>query len=125
MKPLNVVKDAHGKVIAFEIDKQKWARGGINGEPKLLNDRGNRCCLGFYCGAVGVSPNHLDDLDYPSEIEDLPAEAEWLTRPIAFRTDWPEDELSRINDSTEISDIERQSRIAKLFAEQGIAINFI
>lgn len=41
------------------IDRLKWARGGMNGPPMLLNSDGNMCCLGFAAIECGLKDSDI------------------------------------------------------------------
>jgi hypothetical protein len=53
------------------IDRSMWLHGEgiVGGESSLLRTRdGKRCCLGFYCAALGVPDEDLADRPMPSAI---------------------------------------------------------
>ena len=58
----------------FTIDRSKWVQGGsefrnILGAPKLLNEEGNMCCLGFYSKACGVPDKELAHQSLPAQLD--------------------------------------------------------
>lgn len=50
----------------FTVDRTRWARqdneGPYMGEPALLNEQGNMCCLGFCAYQMNVSKDDLSEL---------------------------------------------------------------
>ena len=42
------------------IERKRWARGGLNGLPSLLNPDGNMCCLGFVAVSLGFATDDIN-----------------------------------------------------------------
>ena len=53
------------KTLELVIDRSRWARGGLNGCPAMLNGQGNMCCLGFLARALGYSKEELRQDGHP------------------------------------------------------------
>ena len=72
------------------IDRSRWARGGINGDPRLLNKDGCMCCLGFLALACGIPEDDIRDKGEPSEtlVEYDEASDEFTERP-GMLNRWP------------------------------------
>lgn len=59
----------------LKIIRDEWARGGNNGLSSLLNDDGNKCCLGFAALQItGLTENQIrgyrEFSEFPSELFD-------------------------------------------------------
>ena len=134
------------------IDRGKWARGGHNGLPALLNDDGNQCCLGFAALQItGLSEEQIDGCGLFSEIDTKhwdwlfengtpfvePFEDEFDYGPVAHDT-WFHDQAVELNDKvigeTEAnchgmiifvdSEEDREEKLAALFATVDIELEF-
>jgi len=123
------------------IDRLKWARGGINGSPRLLNKDGNMCCLGFACNQLfRVAPETMFGKCEPSEVL---LDKTFLTGPSMFPTVQDElgcstmcNEAMRVNDSlfldtrmerdedAPMTESSREEILTKLFASEGIQLVF-
>jgi len=59
------------------IDRSKWRTGGADfdethGYTHLLNEKGNMCCLGFYCLQIGeISKNEILGIGLPEDLNDI------------------------------------------------------
>ena len=108
------------------IDRSKWGAGG------LLNDDGKMCCLGFASKACGASEDEIGGLAFPPHSfvgkYNMPP---WMCcnekctdtrcRPAAVLGHAA---AAGINDSS-IPESEKEERLAKLFAANGIELSFI
>jgi hypothetical protein len=144
-----VVKDADGKVIAFEIDRRKWGRGDFGGyllqaetsyfdydEMATKEQEIAMCCLGIYARACGVPASELLDQSMPSTLGDsLPEQMKWLVRTEKVNGYWGAPErrvvdkalatsLAETNDSQAVKDAQREATIARRFAKRGITVTF-
>jgi len=123
---------------SFTIDRSFWRRGagrldseGINsphGRTELRNKNGNACCLGHIAQQCGVTWSALTGVSLPSGL--FGASRALLDGVL---TDSLFDKLPNpkivvmaagINDSSAISDAEREEKLAELFAKSGIALTF-
>jgi hypothetical protein len=115
------------------IELAKWARGErcyvVPDEPYghmyLLNDDESMCCLGFFgraCGIPSESLLHkLDPLEAPSR-----KWPEWL---VSTDTEGPNNTtdciwLMEANDTHLLTDEQRMTRVAELFAKHGVEVEF-
>lgn len=118
------------------IDRKFWQNGSINeGETLLLNsDTGRMCCLGFYGIACGISRAEIADTPSPASL----ARRKGWTRPdeapeaFRFLVEWSRledageaDSLMRFNDAAFRNEKERESKIAEIFARNGVEVEFI
>lgn len=120
----------------FTVDVKRWARGGKNGEPALLNEQGSMCCLGFLGEACGVSADSMRIVGEPADI-DAEQERELFPPDLMDVHDMDGDgedycttscfgnTLISTNDDHFISDKERMEKIQKEFRTIGIEVNFI
>lgn len=128
------------KLKEFVIDRSKWLCGAESlkkvidqKKEDLFDIRSKRsCCLGLYANQCGIGK---DILKNNSTIFGLVAEAnshpkikklEWLNEHIGnFNTDRVESEFMLTNDDPEISQKERESRLKKAFAKNGVKVKFV
>lgn len=123
---------------AFTIDRSKWIRG-YDASPyptSLLNPAGHMCCLGFCLRAYGLEEADIKGKPTPEDVENdrksLPEEAAWLLQArnnvlcgSTGRDSSVTQDLIVINDSKDFGDAEREARLTKLFAKQGIEVTFV
>lgn len=120
------------------IDRQKWGMGRLlrtaaynaHSWHMLKEDVnvGKRCCLGFYCSALGV-PDSALDCGMPSSIKygeaDLPT---WILEGTQSG-DVDVNVLAKINDRVgiyaDLSDSRREAEIATIFAKHDVQVEFI
>lgn len=118
------------------IDRTKWLRGKPKEAVLYRPADGQMCCVGIYLSACGLTPNQLghcgivSELDVNSKplLDILPKAAWWLvkeTAPEQYRDSRTADELYGENDAAEVSEEHRESKIAELFADVGIEVEFI
>lgn len=124
---LNVVKDSSGKVISFDIDRNFWSRG--LGGSSLLDGDGQMCCLGFYGLACGMTFDSIESMAYPSSVKKkTPKQIGWLFEDSPFISDDEKKNqyaLADINDRRDVKNYERERKIKRRFARNGIEVNFI
>lgn len=118
------------KLKTFTIIERKWARGGQKGYSALLNDEGNKCCLGFLCSKAGfrrlTDASMPDSLASPAEVSNpypvarVVEKLSGLVRGkyIAIQTA-AATKIARINDAEDITDDQRKRKLAPLFAKIG------
>ena len=113
------------------IERNKWARGGMNGQSALLNNRGNMCCLGFYCAALGFSLTEIDDLGMPAELANNHESSkgfEWLVgrgNNDSYRDSEIGENLAHINDRSSLTESEREATIIELFKDNYVKVTFV
>ena len=117
-------------VKTFTIDRSAWSRG--TQDSMLLDQRGHRCCLGFYLGACGLSDEELFQESAPTDVHEiLPAEARWLiVRASSDGSTSPFEsvaggQLISVNDQRDEPVHGREAEIASIFAARGIAVTFV
>ena len=113
----------------FRVNREKWVRGGAPaferfGSAKLLNDRGNMCCLGFVSKQCGAKTGVLLGKSFPSELGcTLPAKAKFLLEVDEYQP-WLEDRAQAINDDPALKPNTREAKLKALFREAGHEIEF-
>jgi hypothetical protein len=110
------------------IDRTKWYRGKGDTHSRLLRaDDGMMCCLGFYSLACGLSREDIEDISFPTSVDwSLPGEMDWLCGEPGDDCDYTvEVRVGNVNDSTAITDVEREQRLTALFAEHGVNVTFV
>ena len=99
----------------LRIDRARWGK-----ERLLDSETGKMCCLGFMGIACGLSSKTITDKDMPSSLSGVA-----MSRyPKAFRNGNSADIAATINDDRNISHALRESKLKKLFKENGIALTF-
>lgn len=120
------------------IDRSKWIRG-IEDKAKLLDEKGNMCCLGFECIRQGFPSRVLLDELTPEdaanndkrEVANLALITLDVTGAPLTGDDWRAHDtgmasrLMGINDDTFMSDAQREEAIQKEFAEVGVQVEFV
>lgn len=127
------------------IDRKTWYRGQRADTSKLLRNDGMRCCLGFYlqsCGMDDQGNRGTIEMGTPASLlndvgAEIPEEAQWLIDMVG--SDAANDcicaenskecqRLMSLNDvpsSSVYPESDREMAITKIFAEHGIAVEFI
>ena len=115
----------------FTIVRDKWLRGATESpyeDPNtvLLNAVGGRCCLGFFLQACGCSDEQLLGHATPNNVgatHILPIDARWLC---AAGSDTQACSLlMEANDSSELTEEQREETVTELFKERDIEVLFI
>lgn len=116
--------------IVCTVSRKTWARGGVGGQFMLLNDQGNKCCLGFLGEVCGVAKEHLlyhglpgslnneDYLKYPSM---PPRSAE----PLAPRPSIAWSDFAHINDDDRLNEADREVQLQILAEQNGFTFVFV
>ena len=118
----------------FRINRKTWARGlNTFNTGSLQNSDGTKCCLGFYAKACGVPTAELRACGYLNAIgfertmnkKPIP---EGLFRFIRKRDPGTgkkvEEKAVSINDSTLLTEPEREQMLTKLFKSVGVEVEF-
>lgn len=129
---------------AFTITRETWARGGENGPSALLNDQWTMCRLGHFCKNLGAPDELILDIPSPHGLihalwEHSKPWREWSEKlkelvrtsrysngdaiprygtPFAY-------ELMETNDTSGLSDSEREKHLKALFLELGWQVEFV
>ena len=122
----------------FTIKRSEWIRGDEGDNSRLFNGSGQKCCLGFYSQACGVSEDDMYDVATPDQLSEpfrqkLPEWAQkWRAmgplRNLIYANDLPlfkdgqREENFRFKFRTEA---EREAKIKELFALQGDEVEFV
>lgn len=116
----------------FVIDKSKWRCGELSpesscrlgeGYTELLNDKGYMCCLGQISLQLGCTKKEIHNLTYPSDVTKLSVKDNILVKDGECTN--LSDEAIDINDSTMLTIAEKEKRLTKLFAKEGVKLTFI
>ena len=113
----------------LKIDRAKW-RNGTNGKgnSRLLNEDGFMCCLGFACKADGLDDSNIFNKWYPDCLDYTP-----LLNPenVLFTPGNFEEgnlnlrpQLITTNDSINLENSERETRLKELFKKLDIDLVF-
>jgi hypothetical protein len=115
------------------IDRKRWMRG--EGSGYLFDSETKKmCCLGFDLRAGGMRADAIRDYGCPSSVASKPSFPEsslWLveqkTTDNGTYTVESRDglQLMELNDKKELSESERESGIAAIFAKHGVEVEFI
>lgn len=108
-------------VKSFRINRAKWARGGEGGQSALLNEDGNKCCLGFYALACGAKPNQIAGHGCPEDAWPVKA-GRWLLEDGKDSPDCYE--LVNVNDNVNLTDANREEEIKRIFKKHRVEVKF-
>lgn len=130
-------------VKSFTVDRKTWYRGKSGDSSCLLNNAGNRCCLGFYASACGVEDKQMRNLLSPGSLVELAKTGstydkfdrsvsrdvnEWktkLTRSSSVDNSETCMKMMQVNDEEKITEEVREKKLTALFASIGIKIKFV
>lgn len=124
----DTASQAPSEPFKFVVYRDKWLRGDPFNSA-MLDANGGRCCLGFYCKALGIADEHQIDMLTPRKVarDSGLALPEWLVVPdgsISFRNSMIAESLMTLNDSSSLTDAEREATIVEIFAEHGVVVEF-
>ena len=115
------------------IDRSKWRTGGIaydetHGDTHLLNEKGNMCCLGFYCvQLVGINKRDIYEIAQPEDLNDVnvydDAMLHLVNEDNLRNTHFTEKAID-INDSEELTNEEREKNIQEHFKQIDVEVMF-
>lgn len=105
----------------YYVSRKKWLRGQAN-KSVLLNDLGERCCLGFVGQQCGMADEFLLDRLAP-RADDFSDWPEWMMEDGHDRSGACVDAM-RLNDNPTLSNHERESKLRALFRKHGDRIVF-
>lgn len=103
---MNIINKTIKDIKSFTIDREKWVRGNIGGDSKLLNEQGNMCCLGQYLKACGFDDEELKNTPSPEFI------ARYIKREQTLNNAW----LSNLN-QTHFKVINWKTKLVKGLAD--------
>jgi hypothetical protein len=135
------------------IDRAKWIRGEGSDSSYLLRNLDNKmCCLGFYACELGIPGAQIGGVRTPTDLVPFTAkgnstvlkDGSWLVSKMtgvlkhSWKTSEDAHKLMTINDyeigmdslfflasDPIVSEADRESRIAAIFAEHGVEVEFI
>lgn len=115
------------------IDRSQWRTGGdkwnwTHGETKLLNEKGNMCCLGFYCLQLGeISKNQILGISLPEDLNNVNVYDDAMLH-LVYKNDLRNthftEEAIDINDAEELTNEEREKEIIKHFKQIDVEVVF-
>ncbi len=115
----------------FTVWRDSWYRGLCANDSSLLREDGKRCCVGFYCQALGFDDEATRLCAYfplaDSAKENQTRALGWLvgSRELAADHDTRHGSVYFVNDDNTLSDRAREEYLTKLFAAQGIDVTFV
>ncbi len=122
-------------VSKFVIDRSIWMRGDGNG--KLLDSKGQRCCVGIYLKACGISDTKMLAIGTANSLvfryrDTRPGEhvPKWLLKSVpaissdAVTASEDAEKLYSVNDSIGFSEEKREQEVKEHFAKNGIKVSF-
>lgn len=108
----------------FTIERSKWFRGQGVDPSFLLTEDGKKCCLGFFSLACGLKKKHIRGIKSPHHI---PVKVPEQMRFLIAGKDASDASvaLMSVNDSTVTFEKKREKQLTKLFAKEGIEVEFV
>ncbi len=121
------------------IDRATWINGRIRERlgnyywPRLLDRHGGRCCLGFYCAALGIPDDQLEGLKRPGDARLVAFNntliASGMTARAAhgvhgFNSTWTTTAMRMNDNGNPLDDEERESFIAEHFELVDVEVFF-
>lgn len=104
------------------VRRSEWARGGRNGDARLLNTNGCMCCLGFaICQITKIKKSDIDGEKMPEEVFNRKS---FLTEEDGCNNSFAE-EASFINDTKDLLEKHREKKLKDLFKKNDINLKFI
>lgn len=98
----------------------------------MLNDEGNKCCLGFFAAANGATNSTLLGEPEPEDVTDHHPRAKSLRKKLAGllrkttgRNNAICIRMMELNDSEVTEDSSRETKLTKMFAKLGWKPKFI
>jgi hypothetical protein len=106
------------------INRPTWLRNQMYNSTLWRCSDDCKCCLGFYLKSIGMTKEQMEGYGSPADIyankpEQFPEEGKWLLDQNRLTV-----EIIHTNDSSIISDDEREARLIELFAVIGIQVIF-
>jgi hypothetical protein len=114
------------KLRRVRINRAKWIRGGKNGlgdsvETTLCDREDQRCCLGFAMNQISRIPYIRLQNQFAPEC--VVGRGSFLTNLRGHNNIFAMDAIM-VNDDHNLSDADRESKLVKLFRQQGIILTF-
>lgn len=115
-------------VTEFTIIRDEWYRGQRHGALLLRRGDNKKCCLGFYCLAMGFESSDILEQADPENV------SAWSEQKIKsfLLSDWEGRTnnsdvcvtLMVLNDNPLISEEIREEEVFKIFKENGVTVHF-
>ncbi len=125
-------------MIKVQIDRKTWLRGvGSNDsvyKVRLRTEEGEQCCLGFVCKKLGLKNKDILDVGRPGHLvrydNFAQRNAKEKLTPVLLKVKEPTEkawveEAITINDDSLMSETEREEKLTKLFAKNGLDVKFV
>lgn len=117
------------------IDRSTWLRGEEDAGLLLREADGRRCCLGFLGVSCGIDDDAMASIGCPREVASTEWPA-WLVTSEETEDEYGDAELRRhdsatadrlmaINDDGDLSEPEREKRLAAIFAKHDVEVEFV
>lgn len=113
------------RTIKLTIDRARWACGGKNGEPMLLNRDGNMCCLGFLGAVCGIPLEEMDGRGSPADVRKYADRYPQDIRPDQFADSDFASILMDFNDSPNLPNSGREQSITEMMSSVNVSVEFI
>ena len=118
----------------FQIDRKTWLHGeGSKASYLLRKEDGKKCCLGFFCNALGISDDIILNKKSPDGVGTAKIHPFFNNKYDTFKSLI----LNNVDtfkslilnndeeDETDFVDESREHRITRLFDEMGVKVEFI
>jgi hypothetical protein len=124
------------------IDRSEWRCGGDSynkrtnqGNTQLLGYKGMKCCLGFLALECGFSENQINNISNPCNLRSNlmtgsglrlnDKQKSYFDKLMngAYHSDFTHEAIG-INDDYVLTDEQREKKLTKLFADNGIDLTF-
>lgn len=111
----------------FTVKRSRWARGGNNGKSRLLNEDGNKCCLGFAICQISkhIPVERLLNMGCPNNVFSKESFLTYVDEDGIVNDNLLADYAMAINDDHLMLDKMREQELKKLFREHKIIIKFV
>jgi len=128
------------------VDREHWCRGELGGESGLLNDHGNKCCLGFLALDLGFTEHEIQgvgdmsDFDWSkTSVQEALARVDDNLHPIGtintqaddYGGDYMAIDVSdfhqaaiKVNDNLKIKEATREEQLIELFGNHDVELSF-
>lgn len=115
-------------MIKLTINRNKWARGGLNGDAALLNDQGAMCCLGFACKKLGAKDGDIRALGTPQQLH-LSQRQKFARFGQLLNNKGCDRKLTQeavdINDNIDLNELEREAELKPILRKLGFDVKFV
>lgn len=106
------------------IKRSEWLRGDKQNS-KLLDEKGRKCCLGFFCLADGAKPEQILNFLSPKSAGFKSKQLVEFDDARKYTNSHFGYEAMVINDDTFTTEKKREELLTEWFATNGVKISFI